>query len=186
MASNGATMYIRGYLIDNTSTELAGNWQAMWTLSQISISLVTTSLSTYLLPTLSQLNDKALINNELRTAFKILLPIMLTISISMYLLRDIIITVLYTSDFKNMRDLFFWQLIGNLIKVCGWLFGYVLVAKGLVKFTVVTEVVFALSWCLLSVLLINIFGLIGAIYAFVINALLHSITMSLLYKFKVY
>lgn len=185
MASNGSAVYIRGYLIDNLSATLAGNWQAMWALSQISLSLITTSLATYLLPTLSQLKDKSQINKELNSAFKIIVPITLIISLTMYLLRDIIIMVLYTTEFTAMRDLFFWQLVGNSIKVCGWLFGYVLVAKGLVKYTVSTEIIFALTWCILTSILVESFGLIGVIYAFAINSFLHFITMFLLYKFKV-
>lgn len=185
MASNGSTIYIRTYLIDNLSQTLAGNWQAMWAISQISLTLITTSLATYLLPTLSQLKDKRLINKELISAFKIVIPITLAMSLVMYFLRDIIIVTLYTSEFTAMRDLFFGQLVGNSIKVCGWLFGYVLVSKGLVKFTVSTEIFFALTWCVLTSILVDSFGLIGAIYSFAINALLHSITMFLIYKFKV-
>ncbi|MBH0011580.1 O-antigen translocase [Pseudoalteromonas sp. NZS100_1] len=185
MASNGSTIYIRNYLIENLSATLAGNWQAMWVLSQISVSLITTSLATYLLPTLSQLQDKKLIHQELIAALKIIVPITITISLIMYLLRDLIIMLLYSSEFSAMRDLFFWQLVGNSIKVCGWLFGYVLVAKGMVKYTVMTEVIFAFSWCFLSSFLINKFGLVGAIYAYSINVTFHFITMFLLYKFKV-
>lgn len=185
LASNGSTVYIRSYLIENLSVSLAGNWQAMWALSQISLSLITTSLATYLLPTLSKIESKHLIHNELISAFKIIIPITVVISLVMYLLRDIIIMILYTAEFTAMRDLFFWQLFGNSIKVCGWLFGYVLVAKGMVKYTVTTEMIFALTWCILSSYLIDIFGLIGAIYAFTVNALLHLMTVFLLYKFKV-
>lgn len=185
MASNGSTVYIRSYLIDNLSSTLAGNWQAMWALSQFSLTLITTSLATYLLPALSQLKDKNLIRLELIGAFKIILPITISISLAMYLLRDIIILILYTSEFTAMRDLFFWQLVGNSIKVCGWLFGYVLVAKGLVKYTVSSEIAFALSWCFLSSVLVDSFGLMGAVYAFAINSFLHFITVFLLYKFKV-
>jgi PST family polysaccharide transporter len=185
MASNGSIIYIRTLLIENLSATLAGNWQAMWALSQISLSIITMSLATYLLPTLSQLKNKKLINKELKAAFKIMIPVTLVISCVMYLLRDLIIMILYTTEFTAMRDLFFWQLMGNSIKVCGWLFGYVLVAKGLVKYTVSTEIIFALTWCTLTSILVNHFGLIGATYAFAINALLHSISMFLLYKFKV-
>ncbi|MGS2721759.1 O-antigen translocase [Paraglaciecola aestuariivivens] len=185
MASNGSTVYIRSYLIENLSATVAGNWQAMWAISQISLSLITTSLATYLLPKLSQLKDKKLIRLELIAAYKLIIPITVFISVTMYFMRDFIILVLYTKEFNAMRDLFFWQLIGNLIKVCGWLFGYVLVAKGLVKYTVSTELTFAFSWCILTSSLVDSFGLIGAIYAFAINSFLYFITVFLIYKFKV-
>jgi PST family polysaccharide transporter len=185
LASNVSVVYIRSYLIDNLSLSLAGNWQAMWALSQISFSLITTSLTTYLLPTLSQLHEKCLIHKEVISAFKIIFPIIVLISLIMYVLRDVIILILYTAEFSAMRDLFLWQLLGNSIKVLGWLFGYVLVAKGMVRYTVSTEIIFAMTWCVSSSYLVDAFGLIGAVYAFTINALLHLISVFLIYKIKV-
>ncbi|MBR7889322.1 O-antigen translocase [Marinomonas sp. A79] len=185
MASNASIFYIRSYLIDNLSSTSAGNWQAMWSLSQFSLTLITTSLSTYLLPTLSRLKCKDLMKKELNSAIKIIIPIVIVISTGMYLFRDFIITLLYTAEFSEMRGLFFWQMVGNCLKVFGWLFGYVLVAKGMVKYTVATEIIFSLNLCVLSTYLISMFGLIGAVYAYTINSAVHAIAMIFLFKFKV-
>lgn len=185
LSSNGSLFFIRSYLIEHVSDVTAGHWQAIWSLSQLALSLITTSLVTYLLPKLSRIKGKVNIDNELKSAFKLVLPLTIFISFSMYLLRDVIVSVLYTKDFYPVRDLFFWQLVGNCIKVCGWLFGYVLVARAGVKYTVSTEIIFAMIWCSLTVILVNNFGVIGAIYAYVINASLHFFVMATIYKYKV-
>ena len=83
-----------------------------------------------------------------------------------------------------MSELFLWQMIGNVIKILGWLFGYILVAKAMVKYTVLTEIIFAISWVSLSVYFINVYGLIGVTYAYVVNNVLHFLTMFYIYKFE--
>jgi PST family polysaccharide transporter len=186
MAANVSIIYIRGYIIDNISEHSAGNWQAMWSLSQMSIALITTSLATYMLPVLTRLNDITLLNRELKSTFKLILPVVLFISFMMYYFRELIITILYTAEFHAMKDLFFWQFVGVSIKVCGWVFGYVLVAKEMVKYSVLTEVVFALIWCTSTKFLIDYYGVIGSIYAYVLVALLHLFTMFLIYKYKIH
>jgi polysaccharide transporter, PST family len=185
LASNLSLLFIRDYITQNISLQDAGYWQGVWSLTQISLTLVTTALATYFLPTLSSLKIKSEISNELKNAIKIILPIAIFISITMYLLRDFIIYILYTKEFLPMEGLFFWQLVGNVFKVAGWLFGYVLVAKAMVKYTVILEIVFSGTFILLSFSFIKEFGVVGATYAFAINSFLFSITVFLLYKYKV-
>ena len=84
-----------------------------------------------------------------------------------------------------MKELFLWQMIGNTIKVAGWLFGYVLVAKAMIKYTVGTEIIFAITFISLSIYFINIYGLVGVTYAYVINSLLHFFIMYYIYKYKI-
>lgn len=185
LSSNLSLMTIRDFISNEISINSAGYWQGIWTLSQVSLGLITTSLATYFLPTLSAIKEKNNISKELKNAIKIILPIAFIISLIMYLMKDFIILILYTQEFVPMRELFLWQMIGNTIKVAGWLFGYVLVAKAMVKYTVSTEIIFAITFILLSIYLINIYGLVGVTYAYAINSLLHFLTMYYIYKYKI-
>lgn len=184
-SSNLSMVYIRNLLIDSLSTKEAGLWQALWVVSQLSMTLITTSLATYLLPALSSLKTKDLINKELINSLKLLLPVAVGTAVLMFILRDLIILVLYTKEFLAMRDLFLWQLVGNVVKLVGWLFGFVLVSRGMIKYTTSTELAFAFIWCLLTTVLVREYGIIGAIYAFAINSILYTITVFLIYRYKV-
>jgi PST family polysaccharide transporter len=184
LSSNLSLIYIRDFISETISLESAGYWQGVWVLSQVSLMLITTSLTTYFLPTISSLKSKIEISKELKKVIVFILPIAIVISLSIYFLRDIIINILYTEDFTPMSELFLWQMIGNVIKVCGWLFGYILVAKAIVKYTVTTEIIFALTFMMLSIYFINNYGLIGVTYAYAINSFLHFIMMFYIYKFK--
>lgn len=185
VSSNTSMLYIRDYISTTISPESAGHWQAIWILSTVSLSLITTSLVTYLLPTLSSIKEKHLMSNELRKAVYLILPIASAISLSMYLLRDFIIEILYTKEFLPMSELFLWQMIGNIIKACAWLFGYVFVAKAMVRYCVSLEIVFALVMVLLSIYFVDAYGLVGVTYAYVLTTFLYLITGMAIYKFKV-
>lgn len=184
LASNLSLIYIRNFITEAISIESAGHWQGIWSLSQVSFMLITTSMTTYFLPTISALKSKGQISKEIKNAFVFIIPIAIIMSLIMYFSRDLIISILYTEQFTPMRELFLWQVVGNVVKVCGWMFGYVLVAKAMVKYTVSTEIIFAIVFVGLSVYFINNHGLIGVTYAYAINSLLHFITMLYIYRFK--
>lgn len=185
IASNSSMLYIRDYISTTISPESAGHWQAIWILSTVSLSLITTSLVTYLLPTLSSIKEKHLMSSELKKAVYLILPIASAISLSMYLLRDFIIEILYTKEFLPMGELFLWQMIGNVIKACAWLFGYLFVAKAMVRYCVSTEIIFALLMIGLSIYFVDAYGLIGVTYAYTLNTFLYLITGVIIYKFEV-
>ncbi len=177
IASNLSMIYVRDYITNSLSLESAGYWQGVWLLSQIILSFITTSLATYFLPKLSELHDKKAIAQELFKASYIIVPIAVCIALGIYYFRDMIILILYSKTFLPMNELFLWQMVGTVVKVLGWLFGYVLVAKAMVKYTVSTEILFAITFVLLSIYCISYYGLIGVTYAFAINSFFHCITM---------
>ncbi len=185
LASNISLIYMRNYIAQVFTLNDAGYWQGVWLVSQVSLSLITTSLATYFLPTLASLKDKEALNNELFKASYIIIPIAIGISICIYLLRDTIIVFLYSKEFMLMEPLFLWQMVGNVIKVCGWLFGYVLVAKAMVKYTVITEVLFAFFFIVLGMYFMQHRGLVGITYAYAASSVLHLIAVAVIYKFKV-
>ncbi|MFT5759448.1 MAG: PST family polysaccharide transporter [Alteromonadaceae bacterium] len=186
VVSNISLMYLRGYLTDASSSIEAGYWQGIWTLSQVSLSLIVTSLTTYFLPTLSKIDTKCRMTLELKKGIKLIIPVAASIALALFLLRDYVILILYTDEFYPMRELFLWQMVGNVIKACAWLFGYVLVAKAMVKHAVVIEVLHAIAWVGISVCLIDEFGIVGITYSYAIASALHLIALLFIYKYQVF
>src|SRR5690606_1999888 len=103
---------IRNHLGTTLGWEAAGCWEAMWRLSAAYLMLVTTTLSLYYLPKLSELTDPKEIKLEIFQGYKIILPVAAVCGVIIYTLRDFIISVLFTTEFTQMRDLFAWQMIG--------------------------------------------------------------------------
>ena len=83
-----------------------------------------------------------------------------------------------------MQELFLWQMIGNIFKVLGWIFGYVLVAKAMVKYTVLSEILFAITFVIISIVFVKEYGLIGMTYTYLLNNILYCIFVMSIYKLK--
>lgn len=182
-ASNLSTLYVRSFLIDTTTLVSAGYWQAIWVLSQAALTVITISLTTYYLPKLSSLKTKKMISEEIKKILILILPISIIVSSGVFWLRDVIIVIMYDASFLPMRTLFFWQFFGNIIKTIGWLFGYVLVAKSMVKYTVITEVVLGITFVFFTVVFVNRYSIVGATYAYAINSIIHLIMVMCIYKY---
>lgn len=61
-------------------------------------------------------------------------------SFMVWLLRDFAIWLLFSEKFIAMRELFAWQLVGDVLKVGAYVFGYLVIAKAALRFYILTEV----------------------------------------------
>jgi polysaccharide transporter, PST family len=166
-------LIIRNYIGENLSWDDAGYWQGIWYISSMYLMVVTTSLSVYYLPRLSEITDNNELRKEIFNGYKIILPIVITLAIGIYLFRELVIHIAFTENFMPMIELFKWQLIGDVIKIASWLLAYVMLAKAMTKMFIYTEIGFNVLFVLLSVVFIDKFGLIGITYAFSLNYLLY-------------
>ena len=169
---------IRDYLGESISWEAAGYWEAMWRLSAAYLMLMTTTLSVYYLPRLSELVGLSVIKKEILNGYKIIVPFTVVAALIIYLLKDFIIQVLFSSEFAPMRELFGWQVVGDIMKICSWLFAYVMLGKAMFKLFMVTEIVFSLLLYVLTIVLCNKFGLEGTAMAYALNYALYWITVA--------
>jgi len=110
------------------------------------------------------------------------MPIVLLMSITIFLFKDFIIWFLFTEDFTPMKELFLWQLVGNSIKIASLLLGFIVVAKSMTKTYIFTEAVFSFSFVVMSIWMVQGYGLIGVTYAFALNYFLHFLVMAFVTK----
>lgn len=175
-------MIVRDYIGNTLSWNEAGYWQAMTYISTMYLMVITTALSTYYLPRLSEINEKLELRQELKKGYIILLPIVMILSMLMYSLKDFIIWALFTDAFQPMRELFKWQFIGDVFKIASWLVAYLMLAKAMTKMYIITEIIFSLTFILFSKFFLDIFGIVGVTYAYSLNYLIYLITMLVLMK----
>jgi PST family polysaccharide transporter len=138
---------IRNHLGQTLGWEAAGYWEAMWRLSAAYLMLVSTTLSVYYLPRLSELKTSAEIKKEILEGYRVILPVAVVCSLLVYLLREPIIKILFTPDFLPMEDLFFWQLTGDVLKIASWIFAFVMLSKSMTLFFISTEIIFSFKIC---------------------------------------
>lgn len=135
-----AYVMMRNLLASHYSWEEVGIWQGVSSISDAYLQFITASFSVYLLPTLSRLQAKEEITREILRSLKFVLPAVAAASFAVWLLRDVAIWLLFSPKFTAMRDLFAWQLVGDVMKVGAYVFGYLVIAKASLRFYILTEI----------------------------------------------
>ncbi|MBA2441554.1 MAG: oligosaccharide flippase family protein [Rubrobacter sp.] len=132
-ATTGALLAIRAITVRHGGLAAAGMFDVAWTLSQYYITLVLTTFTTYYLPALSGENDPGgralLIEQVLRLSTMLMVPLITTVVV----LKPLVVQVLYSSDFMPALEIVRWMLIGDYLKVTGWIFGLTILAYANMK-----------------------------------------------------
>jgi len=161
-----AWVMMRNLLQQHAGWEQVGLWQGVSSISDAYLQFITASFSVWLLPTLARLENKADISREIVRALRFVLPAVMVASFCVWLLRDFAIWLLFSSQFTGMRDLFVWQLIGDVLKVGCYVFGYLVIAKASLRFYILTEVSQFILLTGFSRWLIPLHGAAGAAQAY--------------------
>ncbi|WP_323658118.1 O-antigen translocase [Aliarcobacter butzleri] len=175
-------LIIRNYIGENLGWDSAGYWQGIWYISTMYLMIITTSLGVYYLPRLSEIQDNNELKKEIFNGYRIIMPIVIIMSILIFLLKEYIILVAFSDKFMPMMELFAWQLIGDVIKIASWLLAYLMLAKAMTKVFIYTEIGFSVLFVVLSIYFIDTFGLIGITYAFSLNYFLYLIVMIFIFR----
>src|SRR5471030_879543 len=180
-----AYVMMRNLLAEHYSWKEVGIWQGVSSISDAYLQFITASFSVYLLPTLSRLKDKQAISHEIVKSLKFVLPAVAAVSFTVWLLRDFAIWLLFSKQFIAMRDLFAWQLVGDVLKVGSYVFGYLVIARASLRFYVLTKISQLALLTGFSHWLIPIHGSLGAAQAYMATYIVYfalCCTVFLLYR----
>ena len=164
---------IRNHLGETLGWEAAGYWEAMWRLSSAYLMLVTTTLSVYYLPKLSELKDPSEIKKEIFQGYRIILPVAAVFGLIIYVLRDFIIRMLFTSEFSEMEVLFAWQMVGDTLKIGSWILAFLMLGKAMVRAFIFSEILFSAVFYFLVVFFVDAMQLQGVVVAYAVNYFLY-------------
>jgi PST family polysaccharide transporter len=178
-------LILRGYVINHFSLQVAGWWEGINRLSGMYLMIITSSFGVYYLPKLSELSDGKAIKKEIKTAYKVIIPVLLVGLSCVYFARFLIIKTLFSPEFMGMADLFLWQLVGDFLKISSWLIAYLMHAKAMAKLFVLTEIGFSLSYITLAIFLSRLIELNGVVFGYAVNYAVYFVAMYvLIYRIK--
>ncbi|WP_429157968.1 O-antigen translocase [Aeromonas veronii] len=166
---------VRNILIDQVGWDATGQWQAVYKISEVYLGVITMALGTYYLPRLASLDGVDAIVSEIHKTVRVIIPVVATMAFGVYILRDVAISLLFTDAFRSARDLFAIQLTGDVIKIASWLFAYPMLSRGATKWFVGAEIVFSLSFVMLTYLFVLNIGLEGAPIAYLVSYFIYFI-----------
>lgn len=168
-----ALLVIRNYIGNSLGWEQAGYWQGVYSISEVYIMFITTSLGVYYLPRLAEISSAVDLQKEILSTAKIVLPVITVMAMGIYFFKGQIVLVLFSNKFNAMLPLFKYQLAGDVIKIAGFLITYQMLAKSMVKVYVVTELLFNFIFVALVFVFVKVWGLEGAAIAFFLNYVLY-------------
>lgn len=176
------TVAIRNYIIDTQSLRDAGLWEAMNRISRYYLMFVSTLLSLYLLPRFSEINTKSEFRKEVFSFYKTVMPIFGIGLIVIYFLRSLIIKIVLTSEFAEVESLFFWQLLGDFVKVLSLVIAYQFLAKKMIVHYLLVEAFFAIFIYISSIYFIDLIGLKGVVIAHFVTYVVHFIVLLIIFN----
>ncbi|WP_246026214.1 O-antigen translocase [Saccharospirillum alexandrii] len=169
---------VRNHIGESFGWSAAGYWEAMWRLSTAYLILITTTLSVYYLPRLSELIDPSDIKREILQGYKIILPTVSVLGLMIYLLRYDIIRILFSSEFLPMASLFPMQMLGDTLKIGSWVLSYLMLSKAMMKMFILSEIIFAGMFYVFTVIFTNFVGLDGVAIAHAVNYFCYWVVVS--------
>ncbi len=155
-------IFVRNILSERFSWEQVGYWQAVSKVSDAYLLFITMAINVYYLPKLSATTQKSLLISEIRTAYIYLIPVVSTLALIIYLMRDLITRILFSEDFLSGLYLYAPQLVGDVIKIASFILSFVMLAKAMTKTFLFSEVFFSLTYLIWVYVLTDYFGLVGA------------------------
>lgn len=173
---------IRSFIIKDISIDAAGYWGGVERVSGLALMVITQALTIYLIPRFSELKSKLQIRKEIINTYKLVIPMLLVSFFVIFILRDFVINILFSTEFYPMRELFLFQFIGSFLKIISWIISIQMISKAMFKTIIITEVIFSPIYLGLSIVGIKLFGLIGVVYAFSTTYFLYLILMIILFR----
>jgi polysaccharide transporter, PST family len=155
-------LLVRDALIGATGVDQAGLWQATLRLSNIYTLVLLTTLSMYSLPTLSAISDPGQFRKVMFGMAVKMGAATAAAALAIYLCRDLIVRVVFTTAFLPVRDLLGVQLLGDVLNLAGWPLHSALMAQNRSKTYMTLEVGVAVSQIALTHVLLPKIGVSAA------------------------
>jgi PST family polysaccharide transporter len=175
-------LIVRGYISEHQSLAEAGLWEGINRVSNMYMLVFATSLGVYYMPRLAELHTRQDLRTEIFSVYKIVMPFLILFSVALYAGRHIVISVLFTSEFAGMESLFPFQVLGDFLKLTGWVLAYVLVAKSMTRTYIIMEFVSSLSQVGLNILFIDMYGTVGATMGYAAGHGIYMIAMFIIFR----
>jgi len=176
------SLQTRNFLIENVGFHDSGFWEAISRISSIYLMFVGTLVSVYFYPKLIKAKDRKETKGVFWNYYKSIIPVFIIGAIVVYFSRFLIIEILFTSEFLPVSELFFWQLIADILKVTGIILAYQLLAKKIVLPYIIIELFSIFLLYSLSLYFIDLVGIQGVVIAQAINNFIYLLILVIYFR----
>ncbi len=173
------------YLNKTGDTNTVGLYQAGFTMVNKYVGLIFTAIAMEYYPRLSKVvtspkRVSIFVSHEMAIALWILIPIIAIFIAS----NELLITILYSSDFLVINSFIVWAIIGTIFRAISWCIAFVILARGDGKIYLLTESLSAITSITLNIIAYNYWGLTGLGLAYLLWYIAYTLIVASVYKFK--
>lgn len=174
---------IRTDIVKISGLQNAGIYEGLQRIVSYYLLFISSIMTIYFYPKIAEKNSnlKEIIFNY----FKTIIPIFVIGLVLIYFFRKFIIQILFSAEFESMETLFFWQLLGDLLKAISLIFGTILIATKQTKTFIITEIIsltilyFSTNWMLHAI------GINGIVMAHTFTYFMYLLVMFLIFFKKI-
>lgn len=170
------------YLNLKAGTDTVGHYQAGYTLIHRYAALIFTAIGTEYYPRLARVchsrwRTRLFVSQEINIALNVLAAIIAVF----LLLRQVVVGILYSSDFYAIIPFVSYASIGIVFQAISWCMAYVIIAKGKGKTYIVTECLSTAIGLVLNVVFYNYAGLAGLGWAYAVWYMFYTVIVGIVY-----
>lgn len=159
----------RLYMGETFGLDAAGIWEATNRFSAIYLLIFISPLTVYYLPRFSEIKNNLELRSEILLGYAIIIPASLIVAAFVFFNREFIIRLLFNESYMEMTNHLPWQAVGDVLKIGSWLLGFLLIARGMQKIYIMTEIIFSVLSVVLVIAVTQIAGSVGAQIAYTLN-----------------
>jgi PST family polysaccharide transporter len=147
---------VREYSIYYFNSENTGFWQSVATISTYYSGAFTAIVMAVFYPQITKLiPEKAKLSQYLKSTFGMVVLGLIAGLVLVYLLRRLIMGIIFTDEFVIASDLFRFQLLGDFFRLSGFLLGGLLLAQVRIKAYLAVQAISAIAYLVAIPLLVN-------------------------------
>lgn len=165
---------LRSFILQSDGVGHVGLFQAVWSVSNMYMGGIMTSMAADYYPRLCSLNGDdpktvRFTNEQTRFVLIVATPLI----VMMLLIAPPILNLLYSNGFSAATTLLRWQIFGTFLKVIIWPLGFILLSKGKGARFLIVESTWLIAYYISTRLLWPLYGLDAAGIAYVVAYVLY-------------
>ncbi|MCE1165659.1 MAG: oligosaccharide flippase family protein [Bacteroidetes bacterium] len=152
-------LFVRSMIIRIYGIEGNGIYQCIYGISNNYLNLFFMTIGAYTLPVLSENNSKEFVNKEITNYFRIMTFFLVPFLSLVFVMRVPVISVFYSQKFLPAADLFFFNILGDYLRVFAWIFGLWLIPCYKMKAWLFFEITLSINLVIFFYIFVNFTGL---------------------------
>lgn len=167
-------IFIRSVLVKTVGVESTGIYQSVAGISNNYFAVFYMSISTYILPVLSEKDNRHEVNVETNSAFRLTLLLIIPICTFTFVAREFIIMILYTDNFLPAANLMLYNFVGDFFKALSWVLGAWLIPASRIRLWLLLGFIYYFNYCI-SFLSMNMLSndLRNVVISYLVAGLVH-------------